>query len=79
MWRALQACRGSAGCSGVGSALKCDVGQPLVGDPCLVGQAPTKCATTQELQACQAGTYRDTLCTPPQHCKALGNGQFGCK
>jgi hypothetical protein len=78
VWRGLQTCRGSGGCVGVGSALKCDVGQPIVGDPCIVGQAPTKCATPQELQSCQGGTFRDTVCTPPQRCKNLGNGQFGC-
>lgn len=79
VWRALQTCRGSGGCSGTGSALKCEVGQPLVGDPCVVGQAPSKCANNQELQACQGGTFRDTVCTPPQHCKPAGNGQFACK
>lgn len=78
VWRALQTCRGSGGCSGVGSALKCDVGQPLVGDPCVVGQAPSKCATTQELQSCQGGTYRDTVCVSPQRCKPAGSGQFAC-
>jgi hypothetical protein len=79
VWRALQACRGSGGCSGVGSALKCDVGQPIVGDPCVVGQAPSKCATTQELQTCQGGTYRDVVCPPPTKCKPQGNNQFACK
>jgi hypothetical protein len=79
VWRALQACRGAGGCAGVGSALKCDVGQPLVGDPCVVGQAPSKCATTQELQSCQGGTYRDQVCLSPQRCRQLAPGQFGCK
>lgn len=78
VWRALQTCRGSGGCSGVGAALKCEVGQPLVGDPCVVGQAPTHCANTQELQSCQGGTYHDQVCTPPQRCKPAGGGQFAC-
>jgi hypothetical protein len=79
VWRALQTCRGSGGCSGVGAALKCEVGQPMVGDPCVVGQAPSKCPTTQEVQSCQGGTYRDQVCISPQRCKPVGNGQFGCK
>lgn len=78
VWRALQTCRGSGGCSGTGSALKCEVGQPLVGDPCVAGQAPSKCVNTQELQSCQNGTYHDQVCTPPQRCKPTGAGQFGC-
>ena len=78
VWRALQTCRATGGCAGVGSALKCDVGQPLVGDPCVVGQAPSKCATGQELQTCQGGTYRDVVCTPPQKCKTVGL-QSACK
>jgi hypothetical protein len=79
IWRALQTCRGTGGCSGVGSALNCVVGQPIVGDPCVVGQAPSKCATPQEVQSCVGGTYRDQVCTPPQKCKPLGNGQFACR
>jgi hypothetical protein len=79
VWRALQTCRGSGACSGVGSALKCDVGQPLVGDSCVVGQAPSKCVTTQEAQSCQGGTYRDQVCLAPTHCKQVAAGQFGCK
>jgi len=79
VWRAHQTCRGSGGCSGVGSALTCNVGQPIVGDPCVVGQAPSKCATPAELQTCQGGTYRDIVCTPPQKCKPQGPNQFACK
>jgi hypothetical protein len=78
VWRALQTCRGAGGCSGVGSALNCAVGAPLVGDPCVTGQAPSKCMNTQELQSCQGGTFRDQVCTPPQRCKPTGGGQFGC-
>jgi hypothetical protein len=79
VWRALQTCRGAGGCTGVGSNLKCDVGQPLVGDPCVAGQAPSKCATMQELQSCQNGTYRDQVCMSPQRCKQVSPGQYACK
>ncbi len=79
VWRALQTCRGAGGCSGVGSALVCNVGQPLVGDPCVVGQAPSKCVNPREVQLCQGGTYHDQVCTPPQACKPTNPGQFGCK
>jgi hypothetical protein len=79
VWRALQTCRGAGACSGVGSNLHCDVGQPVVGDPCVPGQAPSKCVTTQELQSCQGGTYRDQVCMSPQRCRPGGPGQFGCK
>lgn len=78
VWRALETCRGPGGCTGVGATLKCDVGQPLIGDPCVVGKAPTKCATTQELQTCQGGTYKDQVCPPSQRCKPVGAGQVGC-
>jgi len=78
VWRALQTCRGAGNCTGVGASLKCEVGQPQVGDPCQA-TVPPRCVSGQELQSCQGGTYRDQVCPPAQHCKQTTVGQFACK
>ena len=68
-WRPMQSCRGAGVCKGVGSAVTCDVGNPLIGDPCGAASPPSKCMLGHAVQGCNGGTWRETLCMPPTTCK----------
>jgi hypothetical protein len=78
-WRAMQACRGAGTCKGTGSGVTCDVGNLLIGDPCIAGNPPPHCVA-HAVQQCSGGRWAETVCMPPTNCKPNGNGgQAGCK
>jgi len=81
VWRAMQACRGGGTCKGSGSAVTCDVGNLLIGDPCVAGSPPAHCAPgNHAVQQCNGGRWAENVCMPPASCKPNGNnGQPGCK
>jgi hypothetical protein len=81
VWRAMQACRGAGTCKGSGGAVTCDVGNLLIGDPCVVGSPPAHCAPgNHAVQQCNGGRWAENVCMPPATCKPNGNnGQPGCK
>jgi hypothetical protein len=79
VWRTLRACRGPAGCKGVGSSLRCDPGTPQIGDPCIPGATPAACAGSA-IRSCQAGKWAESPCAAPATCRAdAGGGQAACK
>jgi len=80
-WRAMQACRGGGTCKGTGSGVTCDVGNLLIGDPCVAGSPPAHCAPgNHAVQQCNGGRWAENVCMPPATCKPNGNsGQPGCK
>jgi hypothetical protein len=68
-WRPMQACRGAGVCKGAGSAVTCDVGNLLIGDPCVPGNPAAKCVLGHAVQQCSGGTWHETVCMPPSTCK----------
>jgi hypothetical protein len=81
VWRAMQACRGAGVCKGAGGGVTCDLGNLLIGDPCVTGSPPAHCAPgNHAVQQCNGGRWAENLCMPPSSCKPNGNGgQAGCK
>jgi hypothetical protein len=79
VWRAMQACRGAGTCRGAGGAVTCDVGNPIIGDPCVPGNPPPHCVP-HAVQQCSGGHWTESVCMPPTTCRpnAIG-GQAGCK
>ena len=80
-WQAVQSCRGAGTCKGAGGAVTCDVGNPIIGDPCVAGSPAPRCAPgNHAVQQCNGGKWAENVCMPPSSCKPNGNGgQPGCK
>jgi hypothetical protein len=80
-WQAVQSCRGAGTCKGAGGGVTCDVGNPIIGDPCVAGSPPAHCANGGHgVDQCNGGHWAENVCMPPTSCKPNGNnGQAGCK
>jgi hypothetical protein len=80
-WQAVQSCRGAGTCKGAGGGVTCDVGNPLIGDPCIPGSPPAHCANGNHgVDQCSGGQWHESVCMPPTSCKPNGNnGQAGCR
>lgn len=68
-WHPMQACRGAGVCKGAGGAVTCDVGNLLIGDPCVPGNPAAKCVMGHAVQQCSGGVWHETVCMPPTTCK----------
>jgi hypothetical protein len=80
VWRALAVCRGPAGCKGVGSALRCDPGAPLAGDPCVHSTAEPSCSGPHEALLCEALKWTVVPCAKGQACVPRSPaGPAGCR
>jgi hypothetical protein len=68
-WAAKTACRGAGVCKGTGAGTTCDIGNLIIGDPCVPGNPPSKCASSHAVQQCNNGRWAENVCMPPQTCK----------
>lgn len=79
IWRAVQTCHGAGACKGLGPATTCDVGNPVIGDPCLAS-TPSRCTHGASVQQCAGGKWTETVCMPPKKCVAgVGATPAACK
>jgi hypothetical protein len=68
-WAPMQSCRGAGACKGSPGSVSCDLGNPIVGDPCVPGATPAKCVNRLSVQQCNNGKWSENPCTPPTTCK----------
>ncbi|MGH7296537.1 MAG: hypothetical protein ACRELB_16485 [Polyangiaceae bacterium] len=79
VWRSLATCRGPEGCRGVGSALRCDPGTPLLGDACNPAAAEPSCRSPHEALECRASRWVVVPCRAGKACSPRSpKGPAGC-